>query len=167
MDPTPVQRAVTGSSPTFPPQDLPSFLELCGGRWMGLRSRFSPVPITAGDDDDWHSSERGEMTVTVLAAELPGSLGGLEVTPPQGAARRLAFDADGSLRGEDDRVGHWQLWPDGSLELVIELAQGELRERIWFTKPNLRLRSSVLHAADGSAGGASFCSEIRRVSGAA
>jgi hypothetical protein len=158
---------VTGSSPAFPPQDLSSFLDLCGGRWMGLRSRFTSVPIAAGDDDDWHSSERGEMTVTVLASESPGSLGGLEVTPPDGAATRLAFEADGTLQGGEGRVGRWQLWPDGSLELVLEFEQGELRERIWFTKPNLRLRSSVLHAADGSAGGATFCSEIRRVSGAA
>ena len=40
----------------------------------------------------------------------------------------------------------------------------ELRERIWFNKPNLRLRSTVEQRADGSLGRASFSSEIRRVS---
>jgi hypothetical protein len=39
-----------------------------------------------------------------------------------------------------------------------------VRERIWFTKPNLRLRSSVENHADGRPGRASFSSEIRRVS---
>jgi hypothetical protein len=40
----------------------------------------------------------------------------------------------------------------------------EVRERIWFTKPNLRLRSTVETNAAGSPGRASFSSEIRRVS---
>ena len=38
-----------------------------------------------------------------------------------------------------------------------------LRERIWFTKVNLRLRSTTLVDADGTPRLASFCSEIRRV----
>jgi hypothetical protein len=37
-------------------------------------------------------------------------------------------------------------------------------ERIWFAKPNLRLRSSLAHRADGEPGLASFSTEIRRVS---
>ncbi len=60
--------------------------------------------------------------------------------------------------------GQWTLWPDGSLELVISTPSGELSEKIWFTKPNLRLRSTVETRADGAPGRASFCSEIRRVS---
>lgn len=47
---------------------------------------------------------------------------------------------------------------------MTQAAELERRERIWFTKPNLRLRSSVEHGAGGSAAQASFCSEIRRVS---
>jgi hypothetical protein len=39
-----------------------------------------------------------------------------------------------------------------------------VQERIWFTKANLRLRSSVEHHPDGSPGRASFSSEIRRLS---
>jgi CpeS-like protein len=62
------------------------------------------------------------------------------------------------------RQGQWTLWPDGSLELVISTPTGELSEKIWFTKPNLRLRSTVETRADGAPGRASFCSEIRRVS---
>ena len=60
--------------------------------------------------------------------------------------------------------GHWQLWPDGSLELTVRGASVIVRERIWFTKPNLRLRSTVENRADGRPGRASFSSEIRRVS---
>ena len=60
--------------------------------------------------------------------------------------------------------GRWQLWPDGSLELTVRGPSAIVRERIWFTKPNLRLRSSVEQRPDGSPGRASFSSEIRRVS---
>ena len=37
-------------------------------------------------------------------------------------------------------------------------------ERIWFIKPNLRLRSTTAIAMDGTPLQARFCSEIRRVS---
>ena len=57
-----------------------------------------------------------------------------------------------------------QLGPDGSLELVIAADGLEVRERIWFTKPNLRLRSTVENRAGGAPGRACFSSEIRRVS---
>ena len=44
-------------------------------------------------------------------------------------------------------------------------AQGQqVRERLWFTKPNLRLRSSVTNQGDGNPAHAHFSSEIRRVS---
>jgi hypothetical protein len=61
------------------------------------------------------------------------------------------------------REGTWLLRPDGSLELTLEAETAVVHERIWFTKPNLRLRSSVEHRRDGRPGGASFSSEIRRV----
>ena len=60
--------------------------------------------------------------------------------------------------------GRWQLLPDNSLELTLSDGQREVRERIWFTKPNLRLRSTLESAGNGSPSRASFCSEIRRVS---
>ena len=78
-------------------------------------------------------------------------------------AQQLHFSADGDFRSGDQQ-GSWQLWPDGSLELTIRSNDTEVRERIWFTKPNLRLRSTVESSADGSPGRASFSSEIRRVS---
>jgi hypothetical protein len=82
-------------------------------------------------------------------------------------ARRLLFAANGSfsLDGhQGEQRGSWQLWPDGSLELILSENSREVRERIWFTKPNLRLRSTVESKADGTPGRASFSSEIRRVS---
>ena len=141
---------------------------------MGLRSQFntSAAPDKADTNPDtdagdaWHSSDRGELTVVVLEADSPGSLGQLAVTSPLGETSRLGFQSDGTLLdgAASALLGRWQLWPDGSLELVTLAAGLERRERIWFTKPNLRLRSSVEHGADGTATQASFCSEIRRVS---
>jgi hypothetical protein len=77
--------------------------------------------------------------------------------------RQLLFAADGSFSAGEQH-GSWALWPDGSLELVSEHNGAELRERIWFNKPNLRLRSTIEQPADGLPGRASFSSEIRRVS---
>jgi hypothetical protein len=133
---------------------------------MGLRSQFALGEVSAGDDDDdgWHTSDRGELVVAFLEAETAGGAGGLQVGQKDAVAlQQLHFDAEGGFRiGEQQ--GRWQLWPDGSLELVITGDGREVRERIWFTKPNLRLRSTVETSADGSPGRASFSSEIRRVS---
>ncbi|WP_255087432.1 MULTISPECIES: phycobiliprotein lyase [unclassified Synechococcus] len=162
----PIPAPTPAPTQAFPPESLPAFLALCAGQWMGLRSRFSTSSAPGEDDDAWHSSDRGDVTVVFLEAITPGSLGELMVTSPLGHTSRLGFQADGTvLDGEASApLGRWQLWPDGSLELVTQAAELERRERIWFTKPNLRLRSSVEHGAGGSAAQASFCSEIRRVS---
>ena len=47
------------SDQAFPPADPASFLALCAGEWMSLRSSFA----LSNGDDDWHTSERGELTV--------------------------------------------------------------------------------------------------------
>ena len=52
----------------------------------------------------------------------------------------------------------------GSLELVIDVRGQQVRERLWFTRPNLRLRSSVANQGDGNPAHVHFSSEIRRVS---
>ncbi|MBM5801369.1 MAG: CpeS-like protein [Cyanobacteria bacterium K_DeepCast_35m_m2_023] len=154
----------------FPPATIKDFLQFCAGEWMSLRSQMS-LGIS-GDDDSWHSSERGELVVQHLEAPLADGPGGIRVGPkadgtPQ-EPRNLHFAADGSFRSEADGsgswAGRWTLWPDGSLELVVSVAGAELHEKIWFTKPNLRLRSTVEHRSDGVPGRASFSSEIRRVS---
>ncbi|MFM7312680.1 MAG: phycobiliprotein lyase [Cyanobium sp.] len=214
---------MTASPEGFPPQDLRSFLELCEGEWLSLRSRFdlalvepgdSPDPVAAagepsaddpgaasagnaataadadaapGEDglpdfaallaqarsgveeapveEAWHRSERGELTVAFLAPLQGDHPGGLRVTPPSGPGRELHFRGDGSFASAPDGVaeGTWQLWPDGSVELIVEEAGRLLRERIWFTQPNLRLRSSVEQGVGGRPGRARFSSEIRRV----
>lgn len=158
----------SGQAP-FPPEEIGAFLRHCAGEWMGLRSQFALGALSAADDLDaedgnaWHSSERGELVVAFLEPEAPGGAGGLRVGPKNGVTQQLQFSPDGNFRS-GDRQGRWQLWPDGSLELTIRSGDTEVRERIWFTKPNLRLRSSVESRADGSPGRASFSSEIRRVS---
>ena len=164
---------INSSQSTFPPEQIGAFLRLCAGDWMSLRSQFALGAFSATDNDSaedlgedgdaWHSSERGELVVSFLEPEAPGGAGGLRVCPKDGVAQQLHFSADGDFRSGDQQ-GSWQLWPDGSLELTIRSNDTEVRERIWFTKPNLRLRSTVESSADGSPGRASFSSEIRRVS---
>jgi hypothetical protein len=146
----------------FPPQDIGAFLAFCAGEWLTLRSRFDPVDGGLDDADDaWHRSERGELRVIHIESDRPDHPGELLITPPVGSPRRLIFETGGHFHA-DDRQGTWRLWPDGSLELSLRDGEVEVRERIWFTKPNLRLRSSVERRPDGSAGRASFSSEIRR-----
>ena len=151
-------------TPAFPPESIEGFLRFCAGEWMSLRSRFAlDTADDAGEGDEWHSSERGELVVAYLEPAAADSPGGLSVGPKGEAPRQLLFAGDGAFTA-GDRQGRWQLWPDGSLELVLGDGAAEVRERIWFTKPNLRLRSTVENGADGSPSRASFCSEIRRVS---
>ncbi|MFZ9850862.1 MAG: phycobiliprotein lyase [Vulcanococcus sp.] len=152
-------------APAFPPESIEAFLRFCAGEWMSLRSRFALDTPEAGggDGDEWHASERGELVVAYLEPAAADSPGGLSVGPKGEAPRQLVFTGDGAFTASD-RQGRWQLWPDGSLELTVSHGAAEVRERIWFTKPNLRLRSTVEHDAEGQPSRASFCSEIRRVS---
>jgi len=146
----------------FPPADLGSFLQLCDGRWMSLRSL-----VQLDGSDDWHSSERGEL---VMQSAQEGADGGARWKVCAADGRQLAamhFAPGGELTLEaspTDQRGHWQLHGDGCLELTVPAADGaSLCERIWFTKANLRLRSTTLVDQDGTPRRASFCSEIRRV----
>jgi hypothetical protein len=150
----------------FPPQEIGAFLRFCAGEWMGLRSRFALDAVLTGENgDEWHSSERGELVVAYLEpGDGEDGPGGLSVGPRGEKPRHLLFAGDGSFRVGADQRGRWQLWPDGSLELTLGDGNQTVHERIWFTRPNLRLRSTVEHRADGSPGRASFSSEIRRVS---
>ncbi len=170
----------------FPPEDIRSFLACCAGEWLVLRSRFSldrsdppSAENAAGrsgeEAEAWHASERGELVVAYLEPEEGSEPGGLAITSPArgGSGRstsRLRFSAcgrfwspDGEGSGADAIEGFWQLLPEGSLELTIRTRTTEVKERIWFTKPNLRLRSSVERRTDGKPDRASFSSEIRRV----
>jgi hypothetical protein len=162
----------------FPPQEIGDFLRFCAGEWMGLNSTFAldgPTALAAEDNappgasasepegDEWHTSERGELVVTYLEPQTGGEPGGLSQGPKGGLQQQLLFHSDGSYHCGADQ-GRWQFWPDGSLELVIDAQGQQVRERLWFTKPNLRLRSSVANQGDGNPAHAHFSSEIRRVS---
>ena len=148
------------SEQAFPPEDPGSFLSLCDGQWMSLRSCFE---LAAGGDDEWHSSERGELTVSCMSEQ--GALGQLQVQAPGGTCRTLTFAADGQLILDGDSPGNWRFWPDGSMELNLSRAEGvQVQERIWFTRANLRLRSTTAVDAHGTPMQGSFCTDIRRVS---
>jgi len=168
-----MSESATGAIP-FPPQEIGDFLRFCAGEWMGLNSTFAldePTALAAADDsttselegDEWHTSERGELVVTYLEPQADGEPGGLSQGPKGGLPQQLLFHSDGSYHCGADQ-GRWQFWPDGSLELVLEAQGQQVRERLWFTKPNLRLRSSVANQGDGNPAQAHFSSEIRRVS---
>ena len=148
------------SEQAFPPEDPGSFLSLCDGEWMSLRSCFE---LAAGGDDEWHSSERGELTVRCVSGQ--GALGQLQVQAPGGISSTLTFAADGQLILDGDSPGKWRFWPDGSMELNLSRADGvQVQERIWFTRANLRLRSTTAVDAQGTPVQGSFCTDIRRVS---
>ena len=148
------------SEQAFPPEDPGSFLSLCDGEWMSLRSCFE---LAAGGDDEWHSSERGELTVRCVSEQ--GALGQLQVQAPGGTSSTLTFAADGRLILDGDSPGNWRFWPDGSMELNLSRADGvQVQERIWFTRVNLRLRSTTAVDAQGIPVQGSFCTDIRRVS---
>ena len=168
-----MSESTTGAIP-FPPQEIGDFLRFCAGEWMGLNSTFAldePTALAAEDNaatsepegDEWHTSERGELVVTYLEPQAGGEPGGLSQGPKGGLPQQLLFHSDGSYSCGAGQ-GRWQFWPDGSLELVIEAQGQQVRERLWFTKPNLRLRSSVANQGDGNPAHAHFSSEIRRVS---
>ena len=148
------------SEQAFPPEDPGSFLSLCDGEWMSLRSCFE---LAAGGDDEWHSSERGELTVRCVSEQ--GALGQLQVQAPGGTSSTLTFAVDGQLILDGDSPGNWRFWPDGSMELNLSRADGvQVQERIWFTRANLRLRSTTAVDAHGTPVQGSFCTDIRRVS---
>ena len=152
----------------FPPQTLRGFLLLCAGEWLALRSSLAletpaAAIASAQEEERWHRSERGELVVVWLEPQRAGDAGSLAVTPPGQPTRTLRFQEGGGFETEGAQ-GTWQLWPDGSLELTLSAGDTWIEERIWFTKPNLRLRSSVEQRPDGRPGRASFSSEIRRVS---
>lgn len=163
----------TGALNAFPPEDIRGFLQLCAGEWLSLRSVLeTETPEGTGSPhgtgelldaaQGWHHADRGELTVAFLEAEEPGECGGLDVGLPTGSSVRLVFRGDGSVVLAGDS-GRWLLASDGTLELSLEKDGGVVKERIWFSKPNLRLRCTLEQARDGSPGRASFSSEIRRV----
>ena len=157
----------------FPPEDIRGFLQLCAGDWLTLRSlleaettddegtRHAPDELL-NESQSWHRADRGELTVAFLEAQEAGESGALDVGLPSGTNVRLLFREDGSLVLSGG-VGRWRLAPDGILELGMEMDGRLVKERIWFSKPNLRLRCTLEQCRDGSAGRASFSSEIRRV----
>ena len=149
------------SDQPFPPADAAAFIGLCAGEWMSLRSSFE---LSSGGDDDWHSSERGELLVRcgAPADEVEGEL---VVTAPGGATTTLRFQRDGALAINGASAGQWRFWPDGSMELNLSQPDGtSVQERIWFTRANLRLRSTTATDQEGTPLQGSFCTDIRRVS---
>ncbi len=128
---------------------------------MTLRSLLGPESGMP-DTEAWHQSDRGELSIKVLQPD-DTLCGGLEVFIPSGENVRLLFLANGRLHCNAEE-GFWQLGADGILELELRTEEKTVCEKIWFSKPNLRLRCTLEQWNDGRPGRASFSSEIRRVS---
>ncbi len=131
-------------------------------------------PASSGEAGGLRLRPPGGGLVRELHFSHDGAFRSQAVPEPGGSEGRVASGAAalGAISAGNDALGpaaaqpdggRWQLWPDGSLELTVRGPSAIVRERIWFTKPNLRLRSSVEQRPDGSPGRASFSSEIRRV----
>ena len=155
--------------------DISGFLQLNAGDWLALRSSLSPELGTsvvepphlqdgtrADRTQPWHNSDRAELHIALLTPISDNDWGGLEMKCSDQPSVRLIFHRVGTVN-VDSFQGRWHLGEDGSLELTMEENIRTLKERIWFRKPNLRLRSTLEIFADGRPGRASFCSEIRRV----
>ncbi|TGG96788.1 MAG: hypothetical protein ERJ67_00015 [Aphanocapsa feldmannii 277cV] len=149
----------------FPPRSVVELLQLCVGDWMSLRTLFT----LSSQEEGWDASQRGDLKVAWLdpQAASPANLGGLAMELPGGDALRLRFDGagdQGGFSGCDGRVGEWLRNPDGSLLLRWCRGEETCEERIWFTKPNLRLRvRMVCRSVTGEAEAGAFYSEIRRM----
>ncbi len=120
-----------------------------------------PALESLPDGESWHQSDRGDLTIILLPPET-GTCGGLEVSIPSGERLRLLFGTNGILRW-NAQEGRWHLGNDGLLELELRADGRTVREQIWFSKPNLRLRCTLEEWSDGRPGRASFSSEIRRM----
>ena len=104
---------------------------------MSLRSSFE---LSSGGDDDWHSSERGELVVRSGGWRCVGGRAGGD---SPGATTTLNFQQGGALAIDGASAGLWRFWP-GSMELNLSHPDGmSVQERIWFTRANLRLRSTT------------------------
>jgi hypothetical protein len=150
----------------FPPEDICGFLQLNAGEWLTLRSLLEPEGDGSSPGEvphaGWHASERADIRMALLESTSESDWGGLEIFPANQANVRLIFHKAGTV-AINALQGNWHLGKDGSLVLSVEEGNRRLNERIWFRKPNLRLRSTLEQFADGRPGRASFSSEIRRV----
>ena len=130
------------SEQPFPPADPAAFLALCDGQWMSLRSCFE---LSMEGDDEWHSSERGELTVRCEATQ-PSGLGQLVVQPPSGDTSTLSFAEDGGLSRNGEPAGN---------TLTIH-CRGAAQTQIHAREPNALLHQNTIgfrevefHAAVG------------------
>ena len=137
-------------------------MELCGGTWLSLRSRYKPDQ----SESSWDESERAELHWQWLPAktgDAEGQLGSLQLQNPNTPPRQLIFFADGRFQDDGGICGSWRLQPEAQLEIEHQVGARKMQETIWFQKPNLRLRSLLVWNAE-ILEASQFCSEIRRVS---
>ena len=137
-------------------------MELCGGNWLSLRSRYKPDQ----SESSWEESERAELHWQWLPAktgDTEGQLGSLQLQNPNTPPRQLIFFADGRFQDDGGICGSWRLQPEAQLEIEHQVGARKMQETIWFQKPNLRLRSLLVWNAE-ILEASQFCSEIRRVS---
>lgn len=156
----------------FPPEDIQGFLQLCAGEWLTLQSLIEPEgqaahtsapESTENVEQEWHASRKGELTVVFIPASQGEDCGELKITlPDQVSTLTLRFLWDGTL-WINNSPGLWFLGTDRSLALEVRETTRIVKERIWFSKPNLRLRCTLEEFINGQPGRVSFSSEIRRL----
>ena len=110
-------------------------MELCGGNWLSLRSRYKPDQ----GETSWEESERAELHWQWLPAktgDTEGQLGSLQLQNPNTPPRQLIFFADGRFQDDAGICGCWRLQPEAQLEIEHQVGARKMQETMWFQKPN-------------------------------
>ena len=90
-------------------------MELCGGNWLSLRSRYKPDQ----GESSWEESERAELHWQWLPAktgDAKGQLGSLQLQNPNTPPRQLIFFADGRFQKPNLRLRSLLVWNAEILE---------------------------------------------------
>lgn len=168
--------------------DVTDFFRASAGRWFSQRNRLdltgrraeggrSEVEIACLAADDPRAvglcrlgGIDPERAAGALLIEWKGAL---DFDTKTYAGRSLLVsvpDAPGSEQGDlvaqngaggEPMVGRFRMGEDDALTLLTCQGAVEIKERLLFASPNLRLRASVVTGPDGLSV-TTFCSEVRR-----
>jgi hypothetical protein len=166
--------------------EIQEFLELCEGKWFSQRTSYHLEQQQSHSSQSEITIERlfqDHPTVTQLCQEYQidpkVTLGGTQSSwdDSAGSAKTkrigsavviLVANAENPQTGlllqasSHPQKGRYILGKDEALTLIVEGETGYAEERLWFPKPNLRLRTSLIRYPNGFHQ-TTFYSEIRRL----
>jgi CpeS-like protein len=132
------------------PKDSDEVIQLCESHKIDPSLALCGARVTWNSTKEWDSKKQSGSTILVPIASLDNDNEG-DVLGLRGADKKLV-------------IGRYEMASDDTLTLIAEYETQSgvvsSEERIWFTSPNFRLRTSTVKGADGFSM-ASFYSEIR------